>query len=160
MRYQVRQRLLSLTSRYDIADEAGAPILEAVAKAISFHIDIAIRALDGREFVRVRQKLLSLRPRFDVTRDARPLATVVRRLTFRPRYSIDLAAGGTLDVHGSFWEHRYQFTQGDEVVAVVSRDMWAIRDAYGVEVLRPDLDAVVLAAVIAIDALRAAAKRQ
>ncbi|TWT99598.1 hypothetical protein Pla108_05410 [Botrimarina colliarenosi] len=154
MRYQVKQRLLSLTPRFDIANEAGEPILVAV-RLMALRPDYVIRALDGREFVRLRQKLWSLRPRFDITQQGEPLATVMRRFTLRPVYSIDLADGQPLAITGSFWEHNYQFRRGEEVVAVVARQAWSIRDTYGIEVHDPSLDAVVLATVIAIDAFRA-----
>jgi uncharacterized protein YxjI len=64
-----------------------------------------------------------------------------------------------LEVTGSFWELDFQFKRGEQVIAVVSRKMWTIRDTYGVEVLEPEYDAIVLATVIAIDALRAQSKQ-
>lgn len=158
MRYQIKQRLFSLTDRFDIANEAGEPILH-VERLFALRPDYVIRSLDGREFVRLRQKLFSWRPRFDVTQEGEPLAVVMRRFTLTPTYSIDLASGGELAVTGSFWEHNYQFRRGGEDVAVVSRQMWSFRDTYGVEVLDPSCDAVVLATVIAIDALRAQSKQ-
>ena len=157
MRYQIKQRLFSFPTRYDIANESGEPILEAV-RELSLWPRISIRTKSGAELARLRQKVLSWRPRFDVTRDGQPLAVVQRRMTLMPYYTVDLAAGGLLEVRGSFWQLEYQFMRGDRVVAVVSRKMWTLRDTYGVEVLAPEYDAVVLATVIAIDALRAQSK--
>lgn len=154
MRYQIRQRLLTFTAHYDIANEAGEPILEAVRESW-FRPLIVIRSKNGVELVRLRQKLLTWRPRFDITRNGKPLATVVRRMTLMPYFTVDLAEGERLEVTGSFWENNYQFKVGERVIAVVSSKMWSLRGVYGVEVLEAEYDAVVLATVIAIAALRA-----
>jgi len=93
MRYQIKQRLFSFPCRYDIANEAGEPILEAV-RVFSLWSQYSIRAKSGPELAHLRQKVLSWRPRFDVTRDGRPLAVVQRRMTMRPYYTVELAEGG------------------------------------------------------------------
>ncbi len=154
MRYQIKQRLFNFPCRYDIANEAGEVILEAV-REFSLWSQYSIRAKSGAELAHLRQKALSWRPRFDITQEGRPLAVVQRRMTLRPYYTVELAEGGLLEVTGSFWEHTYEFKKGERVVATVSHPMWTIGDRYGVEVLEPEYDAVVLATVIAIDALRA-----
>jgi len=159
MRYQIKQKLLSLTAQLDIADEAGEPILVARRTAFSLRIEYRLVSLAGDEFVRIRQRWMSWLPAFEVTRHDEVLATVRRRFSFRPRYTIDLASGETLTVSGSLMELHYEFTRGDETVARVSREMWSIRDTYGAEVLDPRLDAVVLATVVAIDALRSQQKQ-
>jgi uncharacterized protein YxjI len=158
MRYQIKQRLFSFPTRYDIANESGEPILEAV-REFSLWSQYSIRAKSGAELAHLRQKILSWRPRFDITQNGRPLATVQRRMTLMPFYTVELAEGGLLEVRGSFWELDYQFKRGAQVVAVVSRQMWTLRDTYGVEVLEPEYDSVVLATAIAIDALRAQSKQ-
>ncbi|QDV79663.1 LURP-one-related/scramblase family protein [Botrimarina mediterranea] len=158
MRYQIRQRLLTFTAHYDIANEAGEPILEAVRESW-FRPQIVIRSKNGVELACLRQKLLTWRPRFDITREGLPLATVVRRMTLKPYFTVDLAEGGRLEVAGSFWEHNYQFTEGGRVIAEVSSKMWSLRDVYGVEVLEAEYDAIVLATVIAIAALNAQSKQ-
>ena len=154
MRYQIQQRMWTITARYDVANEAGEPILEAI-REFSFWPRISIRTKSGAELALLRQKVLSWRPRFDITRDGRPLTIVQRRWTLRPYYTVELPEGGLLEVTGSFWEHTYQFKEGERLVAAVSHPMWTLRDMYGVEVFDPHYDAVVLATVIAIDALRA-----
>lgn len=157
MRYQIKQRLLSFPTRYDIANESGEVILEAV-REFSLRAQFSICAKNGAELAHLRQKAMSWRPRFDITQGGRPLAVVQRRMTLKPYYTVELAEGGLLEVTGSFWEFEYRFKRGERVVAAVSRQMWTLRGAYGVEVLEPEYDAIVLATVIAIDALRAQSK--
>jgi len=157
MRYLIKQRLFSFPTRYDIANEAGEVILVA-SREFSFWVRLSIRAKTGAELAHLRQQVLSWRPRFDISQGVRPLAVVQRRMTLLPYYTVELAEGGLLEVTGSFWEHTYQFRKGERVIAAVSHPMWTFGDRYGVEVFEPEYDAVVLATVIAIDALRSQRK--
>ncbi|MEQ8846743.1 hypothetical protein [Botrimarina sp.] len=159
MRYQIKQRLLAVRPTFDIANESGEPILVGEGKLFVLAAEVVIRSLSGEEFVRVKQQLFSWRPRFEITQQGRPLATVARRWTLRPRYTIGLAGGGELLVAGSLFEHEFRFLAGEEPVALVSRAMWSLRDTYGVDVFRPEYDAVVLAVVIAIDSVRTQRER-
>lgn len=156
MRYTIKQHLFTFNDRFTIADENGEPVLEVIGKTFSLAPVLRIQSLDGVELATVRQKLMSWLPRFEVTRDDQRIASIAQKFTFfKPQYTVSVAGAGNLLVTGSLWEHEYQFLRGREQVARVSRKLWSFSDQYGVEVLEPSLDTVVLAAVIAIDARRA-----
>ncbi|TWT86840.1 hypothetical protein Mal64_36700 [Pseudobythopirellula maris] len=155
MRYQIKQRLMSLRGRFDILDESGEPVLHAVGKAIAIRTQYSLQSLDGEELLLIRQRVLSLLPKFDILRNGQPHALVRRDFSFRPRYSVQVEGGEDLRVRGSLLEYNYEITRGGQTVALVAKTVWSLRDNYGIEIFEPELDALVLAVVIVIDAVNA-----
>lgn len=158
MRYQIKQRLFSLRTRFDIADEAGTPILRAERKLFTYLAEYSIGSLDGdHELVKVRQRLALSLPKYDVIQQGLPIATICRRFAFRQRYTIEVHGKDNLWVAGSLFEHNYRILRGDqegEPVATVSRAAWTLQDTYGIDVLDPAYDSIVLAMAVVIDHAR------
>ena len=69
----------------------------------------------------------------------------------RDRWSIDVPGGADLSTQGNIVNHEYRIEQGGRPVATVSKRWFRIRDTYGIEVLEPESDALILAAAICID---------
>ncbi len=149
---------MSLRTRFDIADEAGTPVLRAEKKMFTFGAEYTIGSLDGdHELVRIRQRLRLGLPKYEVIQQGAPIATIQRRFAFRMRYTVEVPGRDDLWIGGSLFEHNYRMlrhNEGGEPVAIVSRAAWTMRDTYGVEVLDPAYDAIVLAMVVVIDHAR------
>lgn len=154
MRYQIKQRLLTLSPSFDIADEQGTPILRAQRRLMTLLADYTISSLDRKhEFVRIRAKWAWL-PKFEISRKGELLATVSRRFSFRPRYTVEAVGKDDLWIGGSLRQHEYQLKrkhEGGDLVAIVSRAMWTISGRYSLDVVDPDYEAIALATVIIID---------
>lgn len=158
MRYQIKQRFMSLRTRFDIADESGTPLLFAEKKLVSFSSEYSIRSLKGdHELVSLRKRINLGMPRYDISRAGVPLASAKRLFTFRLRYAVAVPGADTLWVGGSLFEHNYQIRRQDKLgqpVATVSRNSWTLSDSYGLEVFDPAYEAICLAIIILVDDAR------
>lgn len=149
---------MSLRTRFDIADEAGTPLLFAEKKLASFAAEYSLRSLKGdQEFVNLRKRLNLGMPRYDISRAGVPLVSAKRLFTFRMRYVVEVPNADDLWVGSSLFEHNYQIRRRNESgqpVATVSRAAWALSDSYGLEVFDPAYEAICLAITILVDDAR------
>jgi uncharacterized protein YxjI len=79
---------------------------------------------------------------------------MVKKALFRPlrsHWSVEVANGADLEIHGNIVDHEYTFTDGRTEVAVVSKKWFRVADTYGVAIEPRQDPVVVLAATVALD---------
>jgi uncharacterized protein YxjI len=64
---------------------------------------------------------------------------------------VDVPGPNDLVAEGSFTDHEYTFTRGDEPVATVSKKWFTFADTYGVEIADGEDDVLILASTVVID---------
>jgi uncharacterized protein YxjI len=151
MRYQVRQRVFSLSDRFAIKDEAGGERFLVQGRVFSLGKKLSLTDTSGNELYFIRQKLLSVLPCYHVLKDGREVAELRSRLSFlKARFSIS-GEKGSYDIEGSPLGLEYRISSGGREVATVSKRFFAVADTYGVDVVDSEDAAFVLSLVIIID---------
>ncbi|MGW7450455.1 LURP-one-related/scramblase family protein [Streptomyces sp. NPDC054787] len=161
MKYLVRDKVLAIGDDYWIEDEEGRHAFLVDGKALRFRDTLELKAPDGRILITLREKMLSLRDAMTLERDDRRLA-VIRKKRFsllRNHYLVTLAEGTELDVSGRILDREFKVEYDGELLALISRQWYRIRETYAVDVVREDADAALLVAV-AVCVIRMAEKER
>jgi uncharacterized protein YxjI len=153
MRYQMREKMFSLSSRYTIRDEADHDVYHVEGKFWTLGDKLSIHDLEGRELAQVHEKLLAWGPTYEITRDGRVAALVKKHLfTLRScRFTVDVPGPDDLEAAGDLFGLDYNFTRGDRIVAEVSRKWFSVTDTYGIEIVDGEDDVLILASAVVID---------
>ncbi|MFI5667799.1 LURP-one-related/scramblase family protein [Streptomyces sp. NPDC051704] len=161
MKYLVRDKMLAVGDDYWIEDEDGRHAFLVDGKALRIRDTLELKDPDGHILITLREKLFSLRDAMTLERDERRLAVIRRkRLSLlRGHYLVTLAEGTELDVSGRLLEREFKIEYEGELLALVSRQWYRIRETYAVDVIREDADAALLIAV-AVCVIRLAEKER
>jgi uncharacterized protein YxjI len=153
-RFRMREKLLSIGDDFWIEDEAGNRAYRVDGKAARLRKTILLKDASGREVAKIQERKLSVRDKMAIERDGETIATVRKALVgIRDRFAIDVEGGEGLKAHGNIVDHEYEIERDGETIARVSKKWFRVRDTYGVE-LRPGADeGMLLAAVVALEAL-------
>lgn len=147
-------RRWSLTNRFTITDGSGAPRFEVQGK---FGLGRKLSVFDtvGSEVAVISLEGLRLRCRIR----AAGQETTVRPLgLFGKRFAID-SATGPMEAHGNFSGRQYFITRGGAPAASVSQ-LRTLREQFAVDVADGQDTVLMLAVVLAIEAIRDARRRR
>ncbi|OKI65633.1 LURP-one-related/scramblase family protein [Streptomyces sp. MJM1172] len=149
MKYLVRDKVLAIGDDYWIEDEEGRHAFLVDGKALRVRDTLELRAPDGRILITLREKLFSLHDAMTLERDERRLAVIRRkRLSLlRDHFRVTLVEGTELDVSGRILERESKVEYEGELLALISRQWYRIRETYAVDVIREEADAALLVAV-------------
>ena len=156
LRYQMRQKILSIGDDYWIEDEQGDRVYKIDGKALRVRQTMDLEDANGTTLCRVQTRMLHLRDTMAVeTPDGDRLALVHKALItpLRERWKVDVENGPDLSVHGNIVEHEYEIEADDATVAEVSKKWFRVRDTYGVEVATGNDPVLMLAVSVALDAM-------
>ncbi|MGP3687166.1 LURP-one-related/scramblase family protein [Streptomyces sp. IBSNAI002] len=161
MKYLVRDKMLAIGDDYWIEDEDGRHAFLVDGKALRVRDTLELKDPDGRILITLREKMLSFRDAMTLERDELRLAVIRRkRLSLlRDHYRVTLAEGTGLDVSGRVLDREFKVEYEGELLALVSRQWYRIRDTYAVDVVREDADAALQIAV-AVCVIRMAEKER
>ncbi|MEV7724601.1 LURP-one-related family protein [Streptomyces sp. NPDC087917] len=161
MKYLVRDKLLAIGDDYWIEDQDGRPAFLVDGKALRFRDTLELKDRDGRTLITLRAKLFALRDSMTLERDEERLAVIRRkRLSLlRNHFLVTLAEGTELDVSGRILDREFKVEYDGELLALISRQWYRIRETYAVDIVREDADAALLIAV-AVCVIRMAEKER
>ncbi|MEU7063967.1 LURP-one-related family protein [Streptomyces sp. NPDC046161] len=161
MKYLVRDKVLAIGDDYWIEDEDGRQAFLVDGKALRLRDTLELKDLDGRILITLREKWLAFRDAMTLERDDRRLAVIrKKRLSLlRNHYLVTLAEGTELDVSGRILDREFKVEYDGELLALVSRQWFRVRETYAVDVVREDADAALLIAV-AVCVIRMAEKER
>ena len=153
VRYQMREKLLSVGDDYWIDNESGEHVFKVNGKALRVRDTFVIEDASGREVAKIQERKLSIRDKMTVERDGDTVATVHKALVspLRQRFKVELEDGGELEAHGNIVDHEYEIERDGHKVAEVSKRWLRVRDTYGIEIAPSENHALVLAVTICID---------
>ncbi|MDI3384755.1 LURP-one-related family protein [Streptomyces sp. B-S-A8] len=149
MRYVVRDRVFGIGDDYWIEDEQGRKAFLVDGKAMRLRETFELKDPQGNVLIDIRKRMLALRDTMTIERGEEPLATVRRkRLSLlRNHYRVTLVEGTELDVSGKILDREFAVEYDGELLAEISRRRLTLRDTYGVNVVREDVDAALVIAV-------------
>ena len=153
MKLYIKQKVFSFRDRFTVKDEFGRDCYSVSSELISLGKRLHIFDNTGREAAVVKEKLLTLLPKYTNSVKGLGDVEIARKLTlFKPYYVIN---GIDWEVNGSFTEHNYTINQYTRTIATISKAWFSWGDSYEINVSDPDDALMVLAVVIAIDAVLA-----
>jgi uncharacterized protein YxjI len=153
-RFRMREKLLSIGDDFWIEDEAGNRAYRVDGKAARLRETILLKDAEDREVAKIQERKLSIRDKMAIERDGETIATVHKALVgIRDRFAIDVGGGDDLKAHGNIVDHEYEIERDGETIARVSKKWFRVRDTYGVELRAGEDEGVLLAAVVALEAL-------
>ena len=150
MRYQIKQKLLSLTENFTIQDEAGRDVLKVSGKLIGSTKTISDMA--GLELATVKRRYLTIRRTFEV-RIGGQVVAVIRGRLFRligAAFEIETTSG-PIEVDGRLFERDYTLRRGGKPIAQISKRWFSLTDSYGVDIFDQNDTLICIATVLAID---------
>jgi uncharacterized protein YxjI len=157
MRYVMKEKVWSLGEAFTIEDARGRDVAIVVGKAWSLGDKLSFQDLAGRELAFIKQVVLTPRPTYELHRGGR-LAAIVEKKAFtlvRAVFTIDVPGPDDLVAEGDFTGHEYTFLRADRPVARVSRQFFAWRDTYGVDIDEGEDVVLILATTVVIDLVMA-----
>ena len=156
VRFQMREKLLSIGDDSWIEDESGRRAFKVNGKALRLRKTLVIEDPQGHELAKIQDRPVHVRDVMEIEGpDGSSLATVKKAMItpLRDRFSIDLAGGTELSAHGNIVDHEFEIEADGSKVAEVSKKWFRVRDTYGVEVAPGQDDALILAITVCIDQL-------
>ena len=156
VRYQMREKLLSIGDDSWIEDESGHRAFKVNGKAMRVRKTLVIEDPQGNELAKIQDRPVHVRDVMEIEGpDGASLAKVKKAMItpLRDRFSIDLAGGAELSAHGNIVDHEFEIEADGTKVAEVSKKWFRVRETYGVEVAPGQNNALVLAITVCIDNL-------
>jgi len=153
MRYQMKQKWLSLGEDFAIRNEAGQPVYQVDGRAFSLGNRLSFQDMQGQELAFIGQKLLTWGPTYEITRGGALVAVVKKSLfTFlRCEFTVDVPGPDDLVAEGNLWDREYTFSRQGQAVARVSQGFFSLADTYGIEIEPGEDDVLILCSVVVID---------
>jgi uncharacterized protein YxjI len=153
-RFKMREKLLSIGDDFWIEDDDGNRAYRVDGKAMRLRRTILLKDAADREVAKIQERKLSIRDKMAIERDGDTIATVHKALVgIRDRFVIDIEGGPELKAHGNIVDHEYEIERDGDTVARISKKWFRVRDTYGVELRAGGDEGLLLAAVVAIEAL-------
>lgn len=160
--FVLNQKLMSVSGDLWIEDMEGNRLFEVDGKAFSIRRRHELLDASGHVVYEISQALAHLRRTFEIKRDGHVVATIEQAILafLGDRFTINMADGSELIVHGDIIDREFRIARGDEEVILASRRLISIRDAYGIQVA-PGFDVpLALAIVIALEQMEREGREQ
>jgi uncharacterized protein YxjI len=158
VRYQMREKMLSIGDDFWIADESGRRAFKVNGKALRVRQTLVIEDANGAELMRIQDRPVRVREVMEVENAAGATVATVKKAMISPlreRFTIDLAGGGQMTAQGNIVDHEFEVEANGTKVAEVSKKWFRVRDSYGVEVAPGQDEALILAIAVCIDQMAA-----
>jgi uncharacterized protein YxjI len=152
-RFQMRADLFSIGDDYWIEDESGNKAFHVDGKAMRVRDTWVLQDPDGHEVACIREKKLSIRDKIKIELGDREATVSKKLLGWGQQFHVELDHGEDLTVKGDVLSHEFRIKRDGDKIAEVSKKWFRVRDTYGVE-LDDDRDSVlILAVVVAVEAM-------
>lgn len=148
----IKQKVFSLSGKFTVKDQQENDVYYVEGSFMKIPKSFSIMNTAGAEVALITKKVFSLLPKFFVEIDGQEVLTINKEFSFfRARYSIDAA---NIEVQGNWWEMDFEIFQHGEVVGKVTKEWFTWGDSYKVQILREEMETIVIALVIAIDCVK------
>lgn len=151
--FYIKQKVFSLSGKFTVKDQQENDVYYVEGSFMQIPKTFSIMNTKRDEVALITKKTFSLLPKFFVEVNGKELITIEKEFSFfKARYSID-AEG--IEVHGNWWDMDFQVLRHGEVVGSVSKQWFTWGDSYQVQILDEEMEAIVIALVVAIDCVKA-----
>lgn len=156
IRYQMREKMISIGDDYWIADESNRRAYKVDGKALRLRRTLVIEDANGNGMVKIQDRPVRVRDTMEIeAAGGGTIATVKKAMIapLRARFSVDVNGGEDMDVQGNIVDHEYEISAGGRKVAEISKKWFRVRDTYGVEITPGQNEALILAITVCVDEL-------
>ncbi|MFJ8064309.1 LURP-one-related/scramblase family protein [Psychrobacillus sp. NPDC096426] len=149
----IKQKVFSLGEKFTVKDQQEQDVYYVEGSFMQIPKTFSIMDTTREEVALITKKVFSFLPKFFVEVNGREVLAIKKEFSFfKARYTID-AAG--MQVHGNWWDMNFQVLQHGEVVGKVSKEWFTWGDSYKVQILDEEMEAIIIALVVAIDCVKA-----
>ncbi|MEK5392680.1 LURP-one-related family protein [Margalitia sp. FSL K6-0131] len=149
----IKQKVFSLSGKFTVKDEQEKDVYYVEGSFMKIPKTFSILNTTRDEVALITKKVFSFLPKFFVEVNGREVLTIKKELSFfKARYTIDSAG---IEVHGNWWDMDFQVFQHGELVGKVSKEWFTWGDSYKVQILNEEMEAIMIALVVAIDCVKA-----
>lgn len=149
MNLYIKQHIFTWGDRFSIYDEAGVERYYVEGEIFTWGKKLHLYDLRGNELAFIEQEVLTFLPKYHISRNGAHMAEVVKEFTFfKHEYTVN---GLGWQVHGDFWDHEYEITDGSRIIAAVSKEWMTWGDAYEICFGSGVDEVAALAVVLVID---------
>jgi len=156
VRFQMRERLLSVGDDYWIENSDGAKVFRVDGKAVRVRNTFELEDAHGTQVAKIQSKMARVRDTMEIEHgDGSTMATVKKALIspLRDRFQVEVEGGEDLEVQGNIVDHEYEIERDGHKVAEVSKKWFRVRDSYGVQMAEGQDVALLLAITVCVDAM-------
>jgi uncharacterized protein YxjI len=148
----IKQKVFSLSGKFTVKDEEENDVYYVEGSFMQIPKTFTIMDTGRAEVALITKKTFSFLPKFFVEVDGQAVLTIKKEFSFlKARYTID-AAG--IEVHGNWWDMEFQVLQHGEVIGKVNKEWFTWGDSYKVQIVKEDMEHIMIALVIAIDCVK------
>ena len=149
----VKQKVFSLSERFTIKDQQENDVYYVEGSFLKIPKTFSIMNTTRDEVGLVTKKVFSFLPKFFVEVNGQEVLTIKKEFSFfKARYTIDSA---DIEVQGNWWDMDFQVLQQGEVIGQVNKEWFTWGDSYKVQILNEEMEAIIIAFVVAIDCVKA-----
>ncbi len=150
MNLYIKQKVFTWGDKFSIYDAGGNERYFVKGEVFTFGKKLHLYALNGEELAYIEQKVFSFLPKYYVFKGERQAAEVIKEFTFfKQEYTV---RGPEWRVHGDFFDHSYEVTDGMRSIASVSREWFTLGDAYEIDLCEGVDEVLAVAVCLVIDA--------
>lgn len=151
MKLYIRQRVFSLTDRYDIYDEFENPYFHVQSEFLTLTPKLHLYDQTGAEVYFIKRKLTFWLASYEIYRQGTYCAGIQQQFRwFRSHLTVE-SPYGRMEIRGSFWEMQYEIFCGGIFVGAVRKKWLSWGDSYELEIADESDPGFFCALVIAID---------
>lgn len=155
-RYRMRQRALALGEDFWVEDGAGDRAFKVDGKLLRLRDTLDLKDMHGNRIYRIQTRAMRFRDTMAIEDAHGHRVALVREALITPlreRWDVEVDGADDLSVRGNIVDHEYHIERNDHLIAEVSKRWFRVRDTYGIEIVpgvRPEL---ILAVIVAVDAM-------
>ncbi|WP_096550020.1 LURP-one-related/scramblase family protein [Ureibacillus thermosphaericus] len=148
----IKQKFFSLTDKFTIKDEHENDVYYVKGSFLKIPKTFSIYNMEGQQVALITKKVFGVLPKFTVEVGGQHVITIIKEFTFfKSRYTIDSAG---IEVRGNWWDMDFQVFQHGEKIGQVSKEWFTWGDSYKAQILKEELETIIIALVIAIDCVK------
>ena len=154
VRYQMREKMVSIGDDYWIEDAHGQKVFKVDGKALRVRDTLLFKDRHGNDLCKVQEKKLRVKDSMKVEGPGGDTLAMVKKALISPvrdRWTVKIGNGPDLDVKGNILDHEYHIGEGRDKVAEVSKKWFRVRDTYGVEIEPGQNEILILAVTVCVD---------
>lgn len=145
----MKQKVFSLGGNFTVKDEFEQDKYLIKGSFLSIPKTFTIKDTAENEIGTITKKVFSFLPKFFVEVGGEEVVTIQKKFSFlKARYQIE---GQGIEVHGDWWDKKFEVTSHGEVVGQVNEKWFTWGDTYEVVVTDESLEHIIISLVIAID---------
>lgn len=149
----IKQKLFSLGEKFTIKNQEEEDVYYVEGSFMQIPKTFSIMDTKRNEIALITKKVFSFLPKFFVEVNGQEILTIRKEFSFfKPRYTIDAA---DIEVEGNWWDMDFQILQRGSIIGKVNKQWFTWGDSYKVQVLDEEVEAIIIAIVIAIDCVKA-----